>query len=70
MGYCVVEYKSGALEVLTRQQRETQLSVLIDVGEGVGSRVVGSFSSKEEAEEMIDRINRGEIILKDFFKSP
>lgn len=63
MIWCVCLGKDGSLTVLSRSERESMLTILMDIGSEIPSFVVKTFDEKQEAEEYIKRIeNINQII--------
>ncbi len=62
--WCVCQNKTtGELSIMARPERETMLSVLLDLGAGVETRVIAEWPTKEEAEKYVSDFIRATDII-------
>ncbi len=67
MKWCVCSSRDGYLSLMTRDERETMLSVLMDLKVPIPTYVVKTFEKKEDAEKYIRDINHTNDIIDNIF---
>lgn len=65
--WCVCSNRDGYLSLMTRDERELMLSVLMDLKVPIPTYVVKVFEEKEDAEKYIRDINNTNDIIDGLF---
>lgn len=64
MTWCVCSTRSGFMFVLTREDREAMLSILMKLNMGVGSYVLKVFDNKEDAVTFMENIKCVDYLIE------
>lgn len=67
--YCICLHKeTGEMSIMTRQERETSISVLIDLKQPIDTWVIGLKETESEAEKYMQDIKDANQLINDTLK--